>query len=133
MKNIRGDIPRKHIKSINKMKPSYKNILSHIQKSTASNSDLEVIEKTISDMVAKKSLTNEWILNESCNWFTLPQFLDDEVKTLCLEKGNQSLQKLAHELIDNLETILLASLQGIPEPIKFYCQSLILSKQIWWL
>ena len=116
------------------MKPSYKNILSHIQKSTASNSDLEVIEKTVSDMVAKKITDKDFrILNESCNWFTLPQFLDDEVKTLCLDKGNQSLQKLAHELIDNLETTLLASLQGIPEPIKFYCQSLILSKQIWWL
>ena len=68
MKNIRGDIPRKHIKSINKMKPSYKNILSHIQKSTASNSDLEVIEKTVSDMVAKKITDKDFrILNESCN------------------------------------------------------------------
>ena len=112
------------------MKPSYKNILSHIQKSTASNNDLEVIGKTV-DMVAKKITDKDFrILNESCNGFTLPQFLDDEVKTLYLEKGNQSLQKLAHELIDNLETTLLASLQGIPEPIKFYCQSLILSTQI---
>ena len=50
------------------MKPSYKNILSHIQKSTASNSDLEVIEKTVSDMVAKKITDKDFrILNESCN------------------------------------------------------------------
>ena len=49
MKNIRY-----HIKSISKKKPSYKNILSYIQKSTASNIDLEVIEKTVSDMVTKK-------------------------------------------------------------------------------
>ena len=44
-----------HAKSISTKKPSYKNILSFIQKSTASNIDLEVIEETVSDMVTKKS------------------------------------------------------------------------------
>ena len=44
-----------HVKSISKKKPSYKNILSYIQKSTASNIDLEVIEETVSDMVTKKN------------------------------------------------------------------------------
>ena len=43
-----------HVKSISKKKPCYKNILSYIQKSTASNIDLELIEKTVSDMVMKK-------------------------------------------------------------------------------
>ena len=42
-----------HVKSISRKKPSYKNILSYIQKLTASNIDLEVIEKTASDMVTK--------------------------------------------------------------------------------
>ena len=46
-----------HLKSISKKKPSYKIILPYIQKSTASNIDLEIIEKTVSDMVTKK---NHW-------------------------------------------------------------------------
>ena len=40
------------IKAISKKKPSYKNILLHIQKSTASNINQEVIEETVTDMVA---------------------------------------------------------------------------------
>ena len=55
-----------HLKSINKKKPSYKNILSSIQKFTASNIDLEEIEKTITDMVAKKNIDKDFrILNQS--------------------------------------------------------------------
>ena len=49
-----------HLKSINKKKPSYKNILSSIQNFTASNIDLEEIEKTISDMVAKKIIGKDF-------------------------------------------------------------------------
>ena len=45
-----------HVKSISRKKPSYKNILSRIQKPTASNIDLEAIDESVSDMVAKKSL-----------------------------------------------------------------------------
>ena len=45
-----------HVKSISKKKPSYKNILSYIQKSTASNIELEIIEETVSDIDTKKSL-----------------------------------------------------------------------------
>ena len=45
-----------HVKSISKKKPCYKNILPYIQKSTASNTDLEVIEKTVSVWSRKKSL-----------------------------------------------------------------------------
>ena len=86
-----------HLKSISKKKPSYKNILSYIQKSTASNIDLEVIEETVSDMVTKKIIDKDFrILNESCNSFTLPQISDDDVETLYLEKGIKTLQKLAH-------------------------------------
>ena len=44
-----------HVKSISKRKPSYKNIFSYIQKSTAFHVDLEVIEETFSDMVTKKN------------------------------------------------------------------------------
>ena len=43
-----------YVKSISKKKPCYKNILSYIQKSTATNIGWEVIEKTVSDMVTKK-------------------------------------------------------------------------------
>ena len=39
---------------------------------------------------------------------------DDDAETLYLEKGSESLQKSAHESIDNLETTSLASLQGTP-------------------
>ena len=45
-----------HVKSISRKKPSYKNILSRIQKPVASNIDLEAIDESVSDMVAKKSL-----------------------------------------------------------------------------
>ena len=63
-----------HVKSVSNKKPSYKNILSHIQKSTACNIDLEVIEKTVWDMFAKKIIEKDFrILSESCNSFTLPQ------------------------------------------------------------
>ena len=44
-----------HVKSISKKEPSNKKILSYIQKSTASNIDLEEIEETVSDMVTKKN------------------------------------------------------------------------------
>ena len=57
-----------HVKSISKKKPSFKNILSYIQKSTASKIDLEVIEETLPDMVTKKFIDKDFrILNESCN------------------------------------------------------------------
>ena len=48
-----------HVKSISKKKPSYKNILSYIQKSTASNIDLEVIEETVSGMATEKIIDKE--------------------------------------------------------------------------
>lgn len=37
-----------------------KNILCHIQKPAATNVDLEVIQKTISDMIAKKITDNDF-------------------------------------------------------------------------
>ena len=103
------------VKSISEKKPSYKNILSYIQKSTASNIDLEVMEETVSGMVTKKIIDKDFrILNESCNSFALPQISDDVVETLYLEKGSEILQKSAHESIDNLDTTPLTSLQGTP-------------------
>ena len=76
-----------HIKSIGKK-----------QKSTASNIDLEVIEKTVSDMVTKKIIDKDFrILNESCNSFSSPQISDDDVETLHLEKGSETLQKSVPE------------------------------------
>ena len=91
-----------HVKSISKKKPSYKNIFSYIQKSTASNIGLEVIEKTVSDMVTKKIIYKDFkILNESCNSFTSPQISDDDVENLYLEKGSKTLKKSALESIDN--------------------------------
>ena len=81
-----------HVKSISKKKPSYKNILSYIQKSTASNIELEVIEETVSDMDTKKIVDKDFrILNESCNSYSLPQIRDDDVETLYLEKGIEAL------------------------------------------
>ena len=57
--------------------------MSYIQKSTASNIDLEVIEETVSDMVTKKIIDKDFkMLNESCNSFTIPQISDDDVETL---------------------------------------------------
>ena len=104
-----------HVKSISKKKPSYKNVLSYIQKSTASNIDLEVIEETVLDMVTKNIIDKDFrILNESCNSYTLPQFSDDVIETLYLEKGSKILQKSVHGSIDNLETTPLASLQDTP-------------------
>ena len=104
-----------HVKSISKKKRSYKNILSYIQKSTASNIDLEVIEETVSDMVTKNIIDKYFrILNESCNLYTLPQISDDVTETLYLEKGSKTLQKSVHESIDNLETTPLTSLQDTP-------------------
>ena len=68
--------------------------MSFIQKSTASNIDLEVIEETVSDMVTKKIIYKDFrILNESCNSFTLTQILDDDVETLYLEKNEAKLFK----------------------------------------
>ena len=91
-----------HVKSISKKKPSYKNILSYIQKSTASNISLEAIEKTVSDMVTKKIIDKDFkILNESCNSFTSPQISDDDVENLYLEKGSKTLKKSALESIGN--------------------------------
>ena len=101
-----------HVKSISKKKPSYKNIFSYIQKSTASNIDLEqryyieVIAETVSNMVTKIIIDKDFRI--------LPQISDDVVETLYLEKGSEILQKSTHEWIDNLETTPLASLQGTP-------------------
>ena len=81
-----------HVKSISKKKPSYKNILSYIQKSTASNIELEIIEETVSDMDTKKINEKDFrILTESCNSYSLPQIWDDDVETLYLEKGIEAL------------------------------------------
>ena len=86
--------------------------MSHIQKSTASNIDLEIIELTVSDMVARKSIDKDSrILNESCNSFTLPRIPYHHVETLDLEKGSQSPQKAGHKSIANLNITPLASLQ----------------------
>ena len=83
-----------YVKSISKKKSSYKNILPYIPKSTASNIDLEVIVETVSDMVTKKIIDEDFrALNESCNSFTLPQISDDDIETLYLEKGSETLQK----------------------------------------
>ena len=104
-----------HVKSISKKKPCYKNILSYIQKSTASNIDFEAIEKTVSDMVTKKIIEKDFrILNESCNSFSSPQISDDDVETLLLQKGSETLQKSAPESIDNLETTPSPFLQNTP-------------------
>ena len=104
-----------HVKSISEKKPSYKNILPYIQKSTASNIDLEVIEKTVLDMVTKKIIDKDFrILNESCNSFTSPQISDDDAETLYLEKVSETLRKSAPESIDNLEITPLAFLQDTP-------------------
>ena len=104
-----------HVKSISKKNLSYKNILSYIQKFTASNIDLEVIEKTVSDMVTKKIIDKDFrIINDPFSSFTSPQISDDDVETLYLEKGRETLQKSAPESIDNLETTPLTSLQDTP-------------------
>ena len=104
-----------HVKSISKKKTCYKNILSYIQKSTASDIDLEVKDKTVSDMVTKKIIDNDFrILNDSCNSFSSPKISDNEVETLLLEKGSETLQKSASESIYNLETTPLAFLQETP-------------------
>ena len=95
-----------HVKSISKKKASYKNILPYIQKSTASNIDLEVIEKIID-----KDFRD---LNESCNSFSSPQISEDDVETLHLEKGSETLQKSTPESIENVETTPLAVLQNTP-------------------
>ena len=98
-----------HVKSISKKKPSYKNILSYIQKSTASNIDLEVIEKTVLDKVTKKMIDKDFrILSESGNSFTSPQISDDDVEALYVEKVSETLRKSAPESIDNLEITPLA-------------------------
>ena len=75
-----------HVKSISKKKPSYKNIFSYIQKSTASNIDLEqryyieVIAETVSDMVTKVIIDKDFRI--------LPHISYDVVETLYLEKGS---------------------------------------------
>ena len=79
---------------MSKKKASCKNVLSYIQKSTASNIDLEVIGETVPDMAMKKIIDKDFrILSESCNSFTLPQISDDVVETLYLEKGSETIQK----------------------------------------
>ena len=56
-------------------------------------------------MVTKNIIDKDFrILNESCNSFTLLHISDHDIETLCLEKGSKTLQKSAHESIDNLET-----------------------------
>ena len=63
-------------------------------------------------MVTKKIIDKNFrILNESCNSFTSPQISDDDVETLYLEKGSETLQNSVPESIDNLETTPLAFLQ----------------------
>ena len=63
-----------HVKSINKKIPFDKRILRHIQKHAASNIYLEVIEETVSDMVAKKIINQDFrILSEFFNLSILPK------------------------------------------------------------
>ena len=63
-----------HVKSISKKIPFDKRILRHIQKHAASNIYLEVIEETVSDMVAKKIINKDFIiLSEFFNLSILPK------------------------------------------------------------
>ena len=63
-----------HVKSISKKIPFDKRILRHIQKHAASNIYLEVIEETVSDMVAKKIINQDFrILSEFFNLSILPK------------------------------------------------------------
>ena len=63
-----------HVKSISKKIPFDKIILPHIQKYAASSIYLEVIEETVSDMVAKKIMHKDFrILSESFNLSILPK------------------------------------------------------------
>ena len=91
--------------------------MSFIQKSTASNINLEVIEETVSHMVTKKIIYKDFrILNESCNSFTLTQILDDDVETLYLEKTKQNSSNVSSRIKRQLTnyTFTTASLQGTP-------------------
>ena len=89
-----------HVKSMSRKKPSYKNILSRIQKPTASNIDFEAIEESVSDMVAKKILDKDFrILNESCNSFTLQQISDADVETLYLDTLNNNILEQENSLL----------------------------------
>ena len=67
-----------------------------MQKSKASNIDLEVIEEAVSDIISKKVIDKDFrIFSKSSKSFALPQISDVDVETLYLEKD--TLQKSAHE------------------------------------
>ena len=67
-----------HIRSISKNKPNYKSILSHIQKSTASNIDLPSVESTCTEMIANGIIDKDLkiLISTSCESDAI---LDDNV------------------------------------------------------
>ena len=77
----------RHIRSISKKKPNYKNILSCIQKSTASNIDLPPAENTCTDMIANGIIDKdlEILISTSC---VSDAILDDIVDFTTSDKSN---------------------------------------------
>ena len=69
-----------------------------MQKSTASNIDLEVIEEAVSDMVTKKIIDKDFrIFSESSKSFASHQISDVDFETLYLEKDTLQIQISAHK------------------------------------
>ena len=57
------------MRSISKEKPSYKNILSYIEKFTASNIDWSVVERTYGEIIANGIIDTDlkFLISSSCN------------------------------------------------------------------
>ena len=77
----------RHIRSISKNKPNYKSILSHIQKSTASNIDLPSVESTCTEMIANGIIDKDLkiLISTSCDSDAI---LDDNVDFVTSDKSN---------------------------------------------
>ena len=99
--------------------------MSYIQKSTASNIDLEVIEETVLDMVTKKIIDKDFrVLNESCNPFSLSQISVEnveKVKTL-FRKRKQNSSKISSLINRQFRNYTFSFFTSYTKPIKFFAK-----------
>ena len=77
----------RNIRSISKKKPNFKSILSYIQKSTASNIDLPLVESTCTDMTANGIIDKDLKIQISTRCVSYA-ILDDNVDFVTSDKSN---------------------------------------------
>ena len=79
-----------YIKNVSKKSPTADNILNHISKTSASNSDLSFVNETIKELIAENKINDNFKIIEEPKSGDLIQS-NDETQTLVNDELNETL------------------------------------------